>query len=178
MRSDVYTNAIRIRRGRDAILVRPNIQEQCAAIRQLIRPNELIAEAHEVRVWAVSLGVSLAEAIALWFRNSTLAYVADPQFGDVWQSPRRTLFRGGGDCEDFAILAASLFRAMGVRANVVLGWFNGRYHAWVIANDPNVGVVSLEPQGGRIVRGGWIPGYTPVWELAPEFCRNVQSEVA
>lgn len=82
-----------------------------------------------------------------------LPYLPDEDIGyaDYWQSATETLQRGGGDCEDKAILLVSLWRAMGVPADnvwVVNGFIHTSQgyggHSWVeILWFENRGGVSL-----------------------------------
>ncbi len=47
-------------------------------------------------------------------------YVADPEDTESIRSPFETLARGGGDCEDLAILACSLLENLGIKTYLVL----------------------------------------------------------
>ena len=56
---------------------------------------------------------------------------------DYWQAPEETLKLHTGDCEDHAILTASLLKAHGYKVVVRTGYYffnNGEdaYHAWVV----------------------------------------------
>lgn len=55
-----------------------------------------------------------------WIRDN-IAYADDPE--DVWQSPKDTMSLGSGDCEDQAILMASLVGSLGgnARVNIIQG---------------------------------------------------------
>jgi hypothetical protein len=56
----------------------------------------------------------------------------DDYFGlDIWQPPLYTIVRGGGDCEDLAMLEWVLLRFSGVDASFVYGKLNGDGHIWV-----------------------------------------------
>lgn len=44
--------------------------------------------------------------------NANIRYQADQ--ADVWSTPAETLWRGSGDCEDFAILKRSILMGLGV----------------------------------------------------------------
>jgi hypothetical protein len=50
---------------------------------------------------------------------------------DIWQHPYFTMIRGGGDCEDLAMLEWVLLRFSGVDASFVYGKLNGDGHIWV-----------------------------------------------
>ena len=75
---------------------------------------------------------------AYYWVSENIRYVSDElRWGekDYWQLPGTTIFFGAGDCEDQAILLASLLRALKLpRDNVrlVVGpTERGTYHAWV-----------------------------------------------
>ncbi len=52
---------------------------------------------------------------------SSLEYIPDPVNGEnQWTSPASCLSRGGGDCEDYAVLFASLMEAVGGSARVII----------------------------------------------------------
>lgn len=61
--------------------------------------------------------LQIAEAFT-WVEQN-VDYLADPS-GDYWQSAQETLDRGTGDCEDHAILMASIIGALGGSARVNL----------------------------------------------------------
>jgi len=50
-----------------------------------------------------------------------ITYAADTKLPDYWQNPDYTLASGKGDCEDMALLAASILNAKKITAVVVLG---------------------------------------------------------
>lgn len=110
-----------------------------AAIKCLLRPDEVTS------LWHVGRRARVAEPpiqVASWlkfqFNARALAYRADPIYTDRWCSPATTIARGFGDCDDLAILAASLLLAKNVNAWVVIGTVTngqGRFgHAWVEGN--------------------------------------------
>ena len=73
--------------------------------------------------------------------------------GDYWQFGKETLSLRTGDCEDFAILLCSLFRAAGYSPDdvyVVVGKNAAGYHAWLKVNLESLGWYNLEPQ-----ENGW-----------------------
>jgi transglutaminase-like putative cysteine protease len=72
---------------------------------------------------------------------------------EYWQFGKETVGLRTGDCEDFAILLCSLFRAAGYSADdvyVVIGKNAEGYHAWVKINLDTIGWYNLEPQ-----ENGW-----------------------
>ena len=57
---------------------------------------------------------------------------------DKWQSPKETLDKGTGDCEDIAILWLYLvYEATGKKGILWIGWWNGdgMGHAWATCGD-------------------------------------------
>ena len=51
---------------------------------------------------------------------------------DSWQTPRQTLSRGTGDCEDSALLLTDWMLANRIPARMALGTMDGGGHAWCI----------------------------------------------
>ncbi|MGH1347920.1 MAG: hypothetical protein ACRBN8_40570 [Nannocystales bacterium] len=80
-------------------------------------------------------------------------------------SPRTSIRRGRGDCEDFSIATVSLLIAMGHTAAVGIGELSVEGgvegHAWVIGRD-RTRWYQLEPQTGEVVRYATNPVTTPV----------------
>jgi transglutaminase-like putative cysteine protease len=95
---------------------------------------------------------------------------------DRWGRPLETFRRGGGDCDDLAIVAASFCRAMGVPMYVVVGLMcqglacDG--HAWIEGQDEG-GWFLLEATSGQLTRGGLPGGYQRHFLLTPESCSDV-----
>ena len=85
---------------------------------------------------AAAAGLSCADATVDSHMNTVaeLAYLADAD-GDDWQSPEQTVTRGGGDCEDLALLLQRLLRRDGIASTVVFGVRDAKRpktgHAWV-----------------------------------------------
>ena len=52
--------------------------------------------------------------------SNNIEYVPDPKEVEVWQAPNETLKLGTGDCEDYAILMASLIEASGGNSRIYL----------------------------------------------------------
>ena len=72
---------------------------------------------------------------------------------EYWQFGKETLDLRTGDCEDFAILLCSLYRAAGYSPDdvyVVIGKKANGYHAWVKIKLESVGWYNVEPQ-----ENGW-----------------------
>jgi hypothetical protein len=59
-----------------------------------------------------------AKALCEWVRDS-ISYVSDPQDSEYIQLPEETLNSGGGDCDDQAVLLASLLMCVGFRCALV-----------------------------------------------------------
>lgn len=60
-----------------------------------------------------------AKVICEWVRD-TIGYVSDPTDSEYIQLPEETLNNGGGDCDDQAVLLASLLMCVGFRCSFVL----------------------------------------------------------
>lgn len=85
-----------------------------------------------------------ATAIQNFVRGS-IRYTRDPYFSETLQTPSVTLEQGHGDCDDHAILVASLLSAIGAPA---------RFRAMRIPQQgPALGHVLTETRYGR----GWVP---------------------
>ncbi len=52
--------------------------------------------------------------------SESIKYVPDPDDTEIWQTPNETLRLGTGDCEDYAILMASLIGASGGNSRIYL----------------------------------------------------------
>ena len=69
-----------------------------------------------------------AAAIQHWIQRNIL-YVHEP--GDQWYTARRVLWLGGGDCDDLAILAASMCGAIRLPSRLAILQRNGRsFHVY------------------------------------------------
>jgi len=90
--------------------------------------------------------------------SDNIEYVDDSVHGqgDYWQLPSETLELKTGDCEDYAILLCSLYRAAGYDAEsafVILGYSDKGGHAWVRIYAQVLGIgtwINIEPQIGGI----------------------------
>lgn len=151
---------------------------RCAAIQQLVRPHEV---AHLVtRVPRVFLPVDhdFPASVAAWLdgrlQTRQLRYAPDPPACDRWCPPSETLWRGSGDCDDLAILVASMLLAGGVHhVDVVVGHHCSRQvcggHAWVEGAD-DAGPFLIEPTSGSF-HTSRPDGYEPFLWLRPRACR-------
>jgi transglutaminase-like putative cysteine protease len=52
--------------------------------------------------------------------RDNVEYISDPRDNDYWAEPSETLSTGAGDCEDYAILTASLVEAIGGTTRIYL----------------------------------------------------------
>jgi len=97
---------------------------------------------------------------SLWLRASeafkyakSLRYERDSE--DNWSTPRETISRGGGDCEDLSILLASLLRALGYTpesVRVVVGYTSMGSHSWVeilVSHNGSLRWLPLDPVFGK-----------------------------
>lgn len=129
------------------------------AARALVRPREVAHLFTQVPDILMPRNYSVAGNIATWFVNSfaggTLTYRPDPPGRDIWCSPALTLFTGGGDCDDFAILGASMIEYAGAAPQVAIGYYcDGRTcqgHAWIEGQDGQ-GWFLLEGTSGALYR--------------------------
>lgn len=90
----------------------------------------------------------------------TLRYQRDYPREDYWQNPDYTLYHGRGDCEDIAVVVASILRAKGLDAVVVsgykksdAGWIRHTWTEYHADNNYNYYYVdfSVDPSDGRAV---------------------------
>ncbi|MCX4239101.1 hypothetical protein [Paraliomyxa miuraensis] len=109
-------------------------------------------------------------------RSIGLVYIADVPTHDRWCPPHVTFARGGGDCDDHAIVGASLLLGLGVQAWVAIGDGPTGPHAWVVGRDPQIGPFVLEPQDGHIWLGNQAPGYQPQLILGPHGCFGLRQD--
>jgi len=91
--------------------------------------------------------------------KSKVKYVNDPPKTEVFQSPLRTLDYGMGDCDDHAILTATLLRAVGFKVKVVLGApYGNRYdHVYVKVLHPNKGWLTIDTTSSNPMEGKMYP---------------------
>lgn len=158
--------------------VHPVPYQQCMAINTLVRPEEV---RHLFGQWPPEYLPFLqpgGDVVATWLRQQLddyrLRYIPDPNNCDLWCRPATTLLRGGGDCDDLAILASSLLHRMRVPNDVVVGAscriFDCNGHAWVEGHDSQ-GWFLIEATSGEIYRWFRPRGYFPALFLRPGQCR-------
>ncbi len=151
--------------------------DRCVAIRQYVRPEDVTPYIQTVPTYDLPRGFTRAGNIAGFLRSclaeGTLRYIPDPEDCDRWGRPRDTFRRGGGDCDDLAIVAASFCRAMDVPMAVVVGTMcNGQAcdgHAWVEGEDEAGGFL-IEATSGQLYRRHRPPEYKRHFLLTPEAC--------
>ncbi len=109
-----------------------------------------------------STGVQILGSVTDWIHDN-IEYERDPQgfiTDDRWQMPGETLRLGTGDCEDMAILGASVMSALGYRAvliyeedHVCFGADVGDPHGERTVSHNGHEYVTAEPTAGSI--GVW-----------------------
>jgi len=148
----------------------------CNAVQELIDPVAVAPIVpHIKRLWKTQ-GGSTGKAVAAWMaaeiQAERLRYVGDDPRRDVWTAPSEVLRRGFGDCDDFGLLAASLFRAMRRTVDLAVGHHCRETgcigHAWVEGHDEK-GWLHLEATTGVLTRMR-PSGYTPFVLLRPGKC--------
>lgn len=119
-----------------------------ADVLSFVRPNEVGGLALEYMAWDLFPHVGIAwqspengrvyDSLASW-ANAHFDYISD---GDVnsWNTPSMTIAAGGGDCEDLAVLVASIFLSLRDQTlapdfpdfYLVCGYHpSGEMHAWL-----------------------------------------------
>ena len=138
----------------------PTVENQCSAILELTRPYEVADRIKRLPRYLLPKNYTVAGELAAFFRRGDLKYKHDPNDDyDYWYSPRATLIRQGGDCEDFSIFALSILEATGIPSYMVTGTWNGGGHAWVEGKDER-GWFMLETTEGKLYRN---PEH-PLWQ--------------
>ena len=62
--------------------------------------------------------IKTLDEYAMWLTKN-IAYRADAA-GDIWSSPKETLDRLYGDCEDYALLSAAVLRVLGYESKIMV----------------------------------------------------------
>jgi transglutaminase-like putative cysteine protease len=104
--------------------------------------NDILSDKLPVKDW-----IALRDWVGknIQYKDDALVYGV----GEYWQFGKETVNLRTGDCEDFAILLCSLYRANGFSADdvyVVVGRNAEGYHAWVRINLGTIGWHNVEPQ--------------------------------
>jgi transglutaminase-like putative cysteine protease len=158
----------------DVRSVAPDDQSRFQAVQSLLRP----ADVDQLFRPATHLDnlVPLPERVANWLRQrlitGDLRYLPDPTPGDWWQTPKYTLDRHGGDCEDLALLALSLLRHEAVPAVLVTGTWAGNPHAWIEGRDAR-GWFLIEATAGDLHRHYRPRPYQAVAAFGDNFYRRL-----
>ncbi|MDP7494070.1 MAG: transglutaminase-like cysteine peptidase [Candidatus Undinarchaeales archaeon] len=125
-----------------------------------LKPHETAGILNEALPERTSLKADIGRA--MMYVNRRIAYVSDlDNFGkkDYWQYPRETLASGKGDCEDMALLLASLLIEAGIKGvRVVVGNYEHEPHAWVEVKgrratfilDSSFGKIYTTPMGSYV----------------------------
>jgi transglutaminase-like putative cysteine protease len=155
------------------LTVRADHRSRFAAVQELMRPDE-VQPILRVPTYYEAM-TPFASRLADWLRGhlstGMLRYLADGSGRDVWQSPSETLRRGGGDCEDLALLALSFLENQKIPAVLVTGTYNGFGHAWVEGQDADGGFM-IEATSGGFLRGNRPWGYVPDSLIGRDFFRR------
>jgi predicted transglutaminase-like cysteine proteinase len=89
----------------------------------------------------------------------------DDEPGDFWQTPRQTLVKGTGDCEDSALLLTDWLLSNEIPARMVLGTVKGGGHAWCVVRvdhtDYLLESTNRNPDLGNLPAVNRNDGYTP-----------------
>lgn len=151
-------------------IVRPSInlppptpEETLQAMRHLAveAQNDLqmreLAERLTAGLWPNDYVSEYAAALN-WVRRH-IRYLRDPVSIEQVATPRATLERRCGDCDDMAVLLAALVGHLGGQSRFVAGAFKAHQgrpilsHVWCEAKDPTSGAwVTLDPVPGRRVQ--------------------------
>jgi transglutaminase-like putative cysteine protease len=151
----------------EVLIVAANLEEQRRATAMLVRPAEVAPIAARL-ARCVGPRCAEAEAIAGWLRQ--LHFINDPPGLDVWRGPLATLSLGGGDCEDFSLLALSLLLALGgqgiMMSGILLSSHGPIGHAWTEGFD-RAGWFQLDGTNGFVGRFQRSPAYIPYAAFPP-----------
>jgi len=71
--------------------------------------------------------IKTPDEYAMWLAKN-ISYRADAA-GDIWSSPKETLNRLYGDCEDYAFLSAAVLRVLGYESKIMVLGTSGQDHA-------------------------------------------------
>lgn len=121
------------------------------------------AESPDVRQLAIEVTQDKEDQIAAiydWIKDN-VKYIPDPDQIELFISPVRMVneYRKGmllgGDCDDMAILAAALYRSIGIPANVILidSTGGGLNHAFCQVRSNKLGWTNCDPSAPLPI--GW-----------------------
>ncbi len=100
-------------------------------IKSKITPTDSVVRTKAVQIAREHPGewnIEQACDIYDWIKEN-IRYVSDPRGIEYIAPPRETIIAGGGDCDDIAILSASLIEAIGGSSRIVLIYKKGGGHA-------------------------------------------------
>jgi len=66
------------------------------------------------------------------FVSKSISYVSDPLGGEYIAWPNETIESGGGDCDDYAILLASMYQSVGLKPTIVQVYNREYGHVFII----------------------------------------------
>lgn len=98
----------------------------------------------------VVMGLGSPEESLRWI-NENVSYTRDGV--DHWQTPKETLSRRLGDCEDFASLWAAALRDYGIEVDLIIIRQTNGYHMVVEYNNEWVSPSYFNEEGGRVPAG-------------------------
>lgn len=158
------------------VCVQGGFTDWCNAVKLVVRPEEV---RHLVR-FGPRIGPhtphnTFANDAANFVRQ--YEYIPDPQDCDRWCSPRGTMERGGGDCDDLSVLGVSLLHAGNTDASLMVGrWADEDgpvNHAWIEGTDA-FGWFHIEATSGVLRRGRRPAGYYAHYQLHPNRCLDLR----
>lgn len=99
--------------------------------------------------------------VVFWWIKENIRFVHDPYLAELIQSPAKTLQLRAGDCDDFAILFATLAMAVGVPIRFVsVGTETAEYYSHIYTE------VEIEPSSW-LAYDPSIPEAIPGWQIPP-----------
>jgi hypothetical protein len=93
--------------------------------------------------------------------STKVSYVSDPRKDDYVANPLETWESGGGDCDDFSVLLASMYEAVGLDASIVEAYNTTQGHVFVIVRIEQDYVSFLKAYGTLLEK------YTPYFSEKP-----------
>lgn len=115
-------------------------------------------------------GRALARRLQEWVRDG-IRYVYDPRGVELLQTPPQTLKIRSGDCDDQAILLATLLESLGFSTRLIAVSENGQYYSHVMSQvllgDRWINLETIIPG----VQIGWFP--SNVSRTPPPMVRHI-----
>ena len=128
-----------------------NHRHRAAAMQELVLPDEVEWLASDVLSMSCFTGWNMAESLAMRLRQLGMRYLEQPDGTGLWRSPKATLMKRAGDCDDMALFVASGILACEMPGYVALGMRRGRYHACALGQD-EAGWFWLDPSSWAVTR--------------------------